>query len=93
MRLKSDKDVTTAVDMFKMVMRFMGDVGLTGIKEHILGNYIIHKVHYEGQCQLNNDRQWFRVYPVLILRKNYLPNCVTKHGVMKMGRALRKDGF
>lgn len=31
--------------MFKMVMRFMGDAGLTGIKERILGNYIIHKVY------------------------------------------------
>ena len=44
LRLKLDKDITTAVDMFKMVMRFMGDAGLTGKKERILGNYIIHKV-------------------------------------------------
>lgn len=57
LRLKSDKDVTTAVDMFKMVMRFMGDVGLTGIKERVLGNYIIHKVltENERQYQFNND--------------------------------------
>jgi len=44
LRLKSEKHVIAAVDMFKMVMRFMGDVGLTGIKERILGNYIIHRV-------------------------------------------------
>jgi len=46
LRLKSKKDSATAVDMFKMVMRFMGDNGLSGIKEVVLGNYIIYKVLY-----------------------------------------------
>jgi len=44
LKLKSEKDATTAVDMFKMVMRFMGDISLTGIKEIVLGNYIIFEV-------------------------------------------------
>ena len=44
-------------------------------------------------ANLTMTDDWFRVYQVLILMENYLLNCVTKHGVMKMGRALRKDGF
>ena len=67
LRLKSDKDIATAVDMFKMVMRFMGDVGLTGIKERVLGNYIIYKVQI-GSTNLMMTDNWFRVYPAMILR-------------------------
>lgn len=52
LRMKSPKDISTAVDMFKMVMRFMGDDGLTGIKERVLGNYIIHKVLNKMQSKL-----------------------------------------
>jgi len=51
LRLKSEKDAATAVDIFKMVMRFMGDIGLTGIKEIVLGNYIIYEVlHGKLDC-------------------------------------------